>query len=46
VTITNNTSQPQVLPTARDVDPRAVAPLLDAALTRARRPSPGRAAVK
>jgi hypothetical protein len=42
VTVTNVTSQPQVLPTAADVDPRLVAASLDRALAVARRPSAAR----
>lgn len=42
VTVTNVTSQPQVLPTAADASPALLAPLLDKALAVARRPGPGR----
>jgi hypothetical protein len=42
VTLTNVTSQPQLLPTARDVEPAAVARHLDRALAVARRPTPAR----
>jgi hypothetical protein len=42
VAVTNATSQPQVLPTAADGDPRVLAPLLDKALAVARRPNAGR----
>jgi len=42
VIVTNTTSQPQVLPTATDADPRVLAPLLDKALAVANRPSPAR----
>ena len=42
VTVSNATSQPQVLPTAADVDPRLVAAPLDRALALARRPSAAR----
>lgn len=42
VTVTNRTSQPQVLPTGTDVAATAVAPLLDRALAVSRRPGPGR----
>ncbi len=42
LTVTNATSQPQVLPTAADAAAAVVAPLLDAALAVSRRPGPGR----
>ncbi len=42
VTVTNATSQPQVLPTGADVSAATIAPLLDRALAVALRPSAGR----
>ena len=39
VTVTNTTSQPQVLPTAADVDPALLAAYLDRALLAGRRPT-------
>lgn len=42
VTITNATSQPQVLPTADDARAATLAPLLDQALAASRAPGPGR----
>lgn len=42
VTVTNSTSQPQLLPTADDAPAAQLAPLLDKALAVSRRPSAGR----